>query len=76
MSATLGIVARRWRCVLRYIGGETRTRNGMGVVEDSSKKVFHSNNPLDELGYQAAEDDHFVLPDELRGGSTTAPSRD
>lgn len=56
MSAALGMVSRRWPCVLRYIGGEIRTRNGLGVVEDSREKVFHCNNPLDELGYQAAED--------------------
>ncbi|HOL71766.1 MAG TPA: TIGR02710 family CRISPR-associated CARF protein [Bryobacteraceae bacterium] len=56
MSAALGMVVRRWPCVLRYIGGESRTRDGLGVVEDTREKVFPCNNPLDELGYQAAED--------------------
>ncbi|MGE5487584.1 MAG: TIGR02710 family CRISPR-associated CARF protein [bacterium] len=56
MSAALGMVSRRWPCTLRYIGGDTRTRAGLGVVEDACEKVFHCDNPLDELGYQAAED--------------------
>lgn len=56
MSAALGIVARQWPCVLRYIGGGSRTRAGLGVVENASEKVFYCENPLDALGYQAAED--------------------
>jgi CRISPR-associated protein (TIGR02710 family) len=56
MSAALALVARRWVCTFRYIGGDSRTKDGLGVVEDTSEQVFEHANPLDLLGHDAVED--------------------
>jgi hypothetical protein len=45
MSAALGMVARRWNCRLRYIGGSSRSRRGVGVVENSRETLFSCDNP-------------------------------
>lgn len=56
LSATLALQARRWRCQFSYVGGERRTKNGVGVVETGAERVVHCANPWDALGYQAVED--------------------
>jgi CRISPR-associated protein (TIGR02710 family) len=55
MSAALALVARRWRCRFSYVGGERRTKGGVGVVETGAERVVYSANPWDALGYQAVE---------------------
>jgi CRISPR-associated protein (TIGR02710 family) len=56
MSAALALQARRWKCRFSYVGGASRTKDGVGVVESGSERVVHSANPWDTLGYQAVED--------------------
>lgn len=56
LSAALGLQARRWPCEFSYVGGERRTKDGVGVVETGSERVVHSANPWDALGFQAVED--------------------
>ncbi len=56
LSAALALEARRWRCQFSYVGGERRTKDGMGVVESGAERVVQFANPWDVLGYQAVED--------------------
>jgi CRISPR-associated protein (TIGR02710 family) len=56
LSAALALQARRWRCRFSYVGGERRTKDGVGVVETGAERVVHFANPWDVLGYQAVED--------------------
>jgi CRISPR-associated protein (TIGR02710 family) len=68
MSAALGLVARRWKCTLRYVGGSRRGKGGLGVVLEGSEKVYDCGNPLDALGYRAAED-AIVLSNQMNFGA-------
>jgi len=56
MSAALALQARRWTCIFSYVGGERRTKEGLGVVETGFEQALYSANPWDALGYQAIED--------------------
>lgn len=56
MTAALALVARRWPCTFSYIGGDKRSKDGVGVVLSGSEKALETANPLDALGYQAIED--------------------
>jgi len=56
MSAALALVARRWPCRYSYVGGQQRTKEGVGVVQTGAERVVHSANPWDAFGYQAVED--------------------
>ncbi len=56
MSAALALVARRWKCRFSYVGGTSRTKQGVGIVETGTERVQHSANPWDALGYQVVED--------------------
>lgn len=56
MSAALALHAHRWRCVFGYVGGERRTKDGVGVVESGSEQVIHRYNPWGALGFLAVED--------------------
>ncbi|MBP8912447.1 MAG: TIGR02710 family CRISPR-associated protein [Phycisphaerae bacterium] len=56
LSAALALQARRWRCRFSYVGGERRTKDGVGVVEAGAERLVHYANPWDALGYQAVED--------------------
>jgi CRISPR-associated protein (TIGR02710 family) len=38
------------------VGGQKRTKDGVGVVESGSESVIHRHNPWDALGFQAVED--------------------
>jgi CRISPR-associated protein (TIGR02710 family) len=59
MSAAIGVQASRWPCVFSYVGGNERSRDGVGVVVSGAEKIVYQANPWDSLGYQAVED--FVL---------------
>jgi CRISPR-associated protein (TIGR02710 family) len=56
MSAAIALHARRWPCLFSYVGGEKRTKDGVGVVVSGAEKVVHQANPWNALGYQAVED--------------------
>lgn len=56
MSAALALAARRWKCTFSYVGGEERSKSGLGVVVSGRERHFHQLNPWDALGYQAVED--------------------
>jgi CRISPR-associated protein (TIGR02710 family) len=58
MSIALGLIARRWECTFRYVGGAARRQGaaGPGVVVNGAETILHSDNPLDFLGYQVADD--------------------
>lgn len=56
MTAALALVAHRWDCDYSYVGGQQRTKEGIGIVESGSERVVHSANPWNALGYQAIED--------------------
>jgi CRISPR-associated protein (TIGR02710 family) len=59
MSAAIGIQGSRWPCVFSYVGGDERTKEGVGVVVSGAEKIVHQANPWDALGYQAVEE--FVV---------------
>lgn len=63
MSAAIGIQASRWPCVFSYVGGNERTKDGVGVVVSGAEKIVHQANPWDALGHQAV-DDFVVLFDQ------------
>lgn len=63
MSAAIGIQASRWPCVFSYVGGNERTKDGVGVVVSGAEEIVHQTNPWDALGYQAVED-YVVLFDQ------------
>lgn len=56
MTAALALVAHRWDCNYSYVGGQHRTKEGIGTVESGSERVVHAANPWNALGYQAIED--------------------
>jgi CRISPR-associated protein (TIGR02710 family) len=56
MSAAIALHARRWPCLFSYVGGDERTKDGVGVVVSGAENVVHQANPWDALGYQAVED--------------------
>ena len=55
MSVALGLVARRWQCLFRYVGGQERTREGVGIVINGKEQVVYCKNPWDALGFEVAE---------------------
>jgi CRISPR-associated protein (TIGR02710 family) len=63
MSVALGIQASRWPCMFSYVGGNERTKDGVGVVVSGAEKIVHETNPWDALGYQAVGD-YVVLFDQ------------
>ena len=56
VSMALALVARRWPCTMRYIGGTARTKEGVGTVIDKHESSISCINPLEALGYQLIED--------------------
>jgi CRISPR-associated protein (TIGR02710 family) len=59
MSAAVAIQASRWPCVFSYVGGNARTKDGVGIVVSGTEKIVQQANPWDTFGYQAVED--FVV---------------
>ena len=55
MSVALALVARRWPCAIRYIGGASRNKGGLGIVEDNAEVVYEFPEPLEWLGHQLAD---------------------
>jgi CRISPR-associated protein (TIGR02710 family) len=55
LSVALALQARRWPCEFSYVGGRSRTKDGVGNVITGSEQVVHSANPWDALGFQAIE---------------------
>jgi len=55
MSVALGLVARRWQCLFRYVGGQERTREGVGIVVNGKEQILYGQNPWDALGFEVAE---------------------
>lgn len=55
MSVAIGLQAARWPCVFSYVGGDQRSKDGVGVVVSGAEKVVHQVNPWNALGYQAVE---------------------
>lgn len=56
MTAALALAAQRWRCRFSYVGGDERTKDGIGVVVNGKERILNTANPWDALGYQAVED--------------------
>lgn len=56
MTAALSLVAARWDCRFVYVGGEKRSKGGVGIVENGLENVLQFANPLDAMGYQVIED--------------------
>lgn len=59
MSAAIATHASRWPCLLSYVGGDLRTRDGVGVVVSGHERVRPTVNPWDALGHHAVGD--FVV---------------
>lgn len=49
MSAALALVMMEYRSRFSYVGGTTRTKGGVGVVEQGCESVKHEDNPWDVL---------------------------
>jgi CRISPR-associated protein (TIGR02710 family) len=64
MSAAVALQASRWPCQFSYVGGESRTKQGVGVVVSGTERVVYQENPWDALGHQAV-DDFATLFDQL-----------
>ncbi len=56
MSAALVLVARRWPCTFSYVGGKSRTKEGIGVVISGQERAIYQTNPWSALGYQDLEE--------------------
>jgi CRISPR-associated protein (TIGR02710 family) len=55
MSVALGLVARRWDCQFRYVGGTERSGGRVGAVINGKEQIIYGQNPWDALGFEAAE---------------------
>lgn len=56
MSAAMALTASRWQgCVISYVGGNERTKDGVGVVVDGQEQISHAHNPWAALGYLVEE---------------------
>lgn len=56
MSAALALVARNWNCEFSYVGGQSRTRDGVGVVESGQERIVVRSNPWNSLARQTMEE--------------------
>lgn len=56
MSAALVLHARLWPCTFSYVGGNYRTKDGMGTVVPGHEKVLQAENPWELLGFQSLEE--------------------
>ncbi len=56
MSAAMALTASRWEgCVVSYVGGTERTKDGVGIVVDGQEQISHAQNPWAALGYLVEE---------------------
>ncbi len=49
MSSALTLVASEFPCRLRYIGGDVRTKDGLGIVVDGEEKICRADNPWEVM---------------------------
>ena len=49
MSAALALVMMEFKSRFSYVGGGTRTKNGLGIVESGTENVVQDANPWDVL---------------------------
>ena len=56
MSAALAVASHRWSCRFSYVGGDRRSKDGVGVVESGAERVVRSANPWDAFGYVVVEE--------------------
>ncbi|MEW6243542.1 MAG: TIGR02710 family CRISPR-associated CARF protein [Bacillota bacterium] len=56
MTAALTLVSHRWKCNYVYVGGQARTKDGLGIVIPGTEEVLLVSNPMDSMGYQVYED--------------------
>ena len=49
MSAALTLVMMEYPSRFAYVGGQTRTKNGMGVVEEGHETIIKLDNPWDVM---------------------------
>ena len=57
MSAALALVAHKWNnTYFSYVGGTSRNKEGIGVVESGSETVYICVNSWESLGYKVIED--------------------
>lgn len=52
MSVALALAAITHGFSFSYVGGEKRTKNGVGIVEDGHEKIYPSVNPWDVLAVE------------------------
>lgn len=52
MSVALALAAITHGFSFSYVGGEKRTKNGVGIVEDGHEKIYPSVNPWDVLAIE------------------------
>jgi len=55
MSAALALAAGRWPCRISYVGGNERTKDGVGIVVSGKEQILHAQNPADALGLLALD---------------------
>lgn len=51
MSAAVVWAASRYPCELIYVGGENRTKDGLGTVESGSEKMVCMENPWNQVAW-------------------------
>lgn len=56
MSAAMGLVLATMKSRFSYVGGEQRTKDGIGIVENGSEVLLHSENPWDALAVKDFEE--------------------
>ena len=56
MSAGLALAAQHWPCGFSYVGGHTRDKEGLGIVQDGAEQVVHHRNPAESLGRLVLEE--------------------
>ncbi len=49
MSAALGLMMAQWACVVSYVGGTERTKDGVGIVEEGKEQIIEDENPWYKL---------------------------
>jgi len=55
MSASLALIAGHWQCIVSYVGGTERTKDGVGIVVSGKEQIVHFQNPADALGLSALD---------------------
>lgn len=56
MTAALALVTHKVADQFSYVGGEVRTKEGVGIVVDGNEIVLQCPNPWNSLGFQVIEE--------------------